>query len=358
VAFAGGGMNTPSARDTAPGGRFIFFAVVSLVLMYFDQRDGWGAKVRYVLQAVAYPIQVTVGSPGRLINATSEMIRTRASLREENEALKTRDRELELRTQRFEALERENEQLRGLAAGSLPPLVTKSALVDVIKAELTLYRQRLVINEGDNSGLFRSQAVVDATGLVGQLVRVGPWSAEVMVITDPEAEVPVEFLRSGDARELLLPDVLATADVKEGDLVMTSGLGGVFPTGIAVGQVVKIERDPDEIVARVIVQPSARLDRSRQLLALWFDPANPAAPWRPEMVDTLPAASIADPVTREPSTAKPAGANAEPAPRKPAPQAGPHPPAARPATVPAPTPAPTTAAEKPAATPEPAEPAQ
>lgn len=309
MAFAGGGLNTPSARETAPGGRFIFFALLSLVLMYFDQRDGWGARVRYVLQAVAYPIQVTVGSPGRLATATSEMFRSRASLREENEALQKSARDLALRTQRFEALEQENEQLRALTADTLPSLVKKSVLADVVKADLGRLRQRLVINKGDNSGLFRSQAVVDATGLVGQLVRVGPWSAEVMLITDPEAAVPVEVLRSGertiavgtgDARELLLPYLPATADVKAGDLIVTSGLGGVFPTGIPVGEVIENQRDPDELLARVRAQPRARLDRSRQLFALWFDPANPAAPRRPEMLDTLPPASVADPVTREP----------------------------------------------------------
>jgi rod shape-determining protein MreC len=358
MAFAGGGMNTPSARDSAPGGRFIFFALLSLVLMYFDQRDGWGAKVRYVLQAVAYPIQVTVGSPGRLISATSEMLRTRASLREENQALQARDRELELRTQRFEALERENEQLRGLAAGSLPPLVTKSELVDVIKAELGLQRQRLVINKGDSEGLFRSQSVVDGKGLVGQLVRVGPWSAEVMLISDPAASVYVEIVRNGittvaegtgDPASLLLPQLPTTADVKEGDLIVTSGLGGVFPAGIPVGEVFEIERDPDELLATVRVRPRANLDRSHRLLALWFDATNPAAPWQPVMLDSLPPASIADPVTREAPASRPAGASAEPARRKPATQAGPHPPAARPAE-----PAP----EKPAQAPEAAEPVQ
>lgn len=338
MAFAGGGLNTSSARETAPGGRFFFFAALSIVLMYFDQRDGWGQRIRYALQAAAYPIQVTVGSPGRLANATSEMFRTRASLREENESLQQRTRELELRTQRFEALERENEQLRGLTAGDIPALVEKSLLTDVIKADLGRLLQRLVINKGDRSGLFRSQSVVDGYGLVGQLVNVGPWSAEVMLISDPEAAVPVEIVRSGvrtiaegtgDAEELRIPYLSPTADVKVGDLIVTSGLGGVFPTGIPVGEVVKIERDPDELLAMVHVKPSAHLDRSRQLLALWFDPSNPAAPRRADAIDSLPAAIIADPVTRESAPPKAAApASPEPAPARPRPvtqSAGPHP---------------------------------
>ncbi len=134
----------------------------------------------------AYPIQVTVGSPRRLWDAGSELFRTRDSLRQENATLQAHERELTLRTATFEALEQENARLRALT-GNLPPLVTKSVLADVVNADLGNLRQRFVINQGDHAKLFRSQSVVDATGVVGQLVRVGPWSAEVMLITDPGA---------------------------------------------------------------------------------------------------------------------------------------------------------------------------
>ncbi|HTQ35738.1 MAG TPA: rod shape-determining protein MreC [Steroidobacteraceae bacterium] len=336
MAFAGGGLNSPSARENAPGGRFFFCALLSLLLMYFDQRDGWGQHLRYALQAVAYPIQVAVGSPGRLAGAAAEMFRTRASLRTENDALQKQVRDLTLRTQTFQALQQENAHLRGLAAMP-PPLVSKSLLVDVVDADLGPYRQRLVINHGDRAGLYRSQAVVDAGGLAGQLVRVGPWSAEVMLITDPEAAVPVQVLRSGErtiavgtgkTRELELPDLPVTTDVKVGDLIVTSGLGGVFPAGIPVGEVIDNKRDPDTLTAHVRIRLSAQLDRSRQLLALWFNAANPAAPMSHAMLDTLPAPSIADPVTQPPAPAKPAAAAAatKPAPpaRKILPGVGPH----------------------------------
>ncbi len=336
-------MNSPSARESAPGGRFFFCALLSLLLMYFDQKDGWGERIRFALQAVAYPIQVTVGSPGRLASATGEMFRTRASLREENMALLNGNRDLLLRTQQFEALEQENARLRGLTA-ALPALVSKRVLVDVVNADLGDLRQRLIINKGDNAGLFRSQAIMDSTGLAGQLVRVGPWSAEVMLITDPEAAVPVVVLSSGertiavgtgDARELQLPQLPATADVKAGDLIVTSGLGGVFPAGVPVGRVTENKRDPDDIFAHVRVAPTAQLDRSRQLLALWFEPTNPAAPITPEMLASLPPISIGDPVVQEPLPEKSSGsAVTEKKPAAPAAPAaaGPHPANPRPAT--------------------------
>lgn len=311
MAFAGGGLNSPSARDTAPGPRFFVFAVLSILLMYFDQRDGWSQRIRYVLQAAAYPVQVAVGSPRMLWIAATDLFRTRASLREENAVLKERERELSLNAMRFAALEQENARLRGLVEG-LPPLVKRSQLADVVSADLSSQRQRLVIDQGDRAGLYRSQAVVDAHGLVGQLVRVGPWSAEVMLISDPGHAVPVEILRNGvrtvaegtgNEDELRLSLLPATADVKAGDTVVTSGLGGVFPAGIPVGTVVQATRDPDDILARVRIKPRAALSRDRQVMALWFNPESPMAPVDPALVRGLPEAPLASPVLAPPTPA-------------------------------------------------------
>jgi rod shape-determining protein MreC len=313
MAFAGGGLNNQSARDSAPGPRFFIFAVLSVVLMYFDQRDGLGDRIRYVLQAAAYPIQVAIGSPRMLWSATTDLFETRGSLRSENTRLKKLEQELALRTMRFEALEQENARLRDIK-GALPPLVERTRIADVVNADLGRLRQRLVIDKGDRDELFRSQAIVDNTGLMGQLVRVGPWSAEVMLITDPEHAVPVEDVRSGfrtiavgtgDDDSLQLPYVPITADVKPGDLLVTSGLGGVFPAGIPVGEIIENKRDPDEILARVTAKPRAALTHSRQVVALWFDPSNPAAPPSREMIESLPEAPVAQPVTTTPG-AKPA----------------------------------------------------
>lgn len=309
MAFAGGGLNRPSSRDSAPGPRFFVFAVLSILLMYFDQRDGWSERIRYVLTAIAYPIHVVIGSPGKMWDATAELFETRASLRAENEALRKRDQELALASMRYEALEQENARLRGMTA-ALPPLVTRSQLVEVVNSQLDRLQQRLVINKGAPNGLYRSQAVVDSSAaLMGQLMRVGPLSAEVMLITDPLAAVPVENTRTGlrsiavgtgDAEELELADVPVTADVKVGDVLVTSGLGGVFPAGVPVGVITESRRDPDEILARVHARPRAAMERSRQVLALWFNPQHPAAPVDQKLITTLPPATIAQPVMAPP----------------------------------------------------------
>jgi rod shape-determining protein MreC len=341
MAFAGGGLNRPSTRDSSPGPRFFFFAALSVVLMYFDQRDGWSERIRYTLTAVAYPIQVIIGSPGRIWSATSDLFETRASLRAENVALIKRDRALALTAMRYEALEQENARLRDIR-GALPPLIRRSKLAEVVNADLGLVRQRLVIDKGDRDGLYRSQAIVDATGLMGQLVRVGPWSAEVMLITDPGAAVPVEIVRNGlrsiavgtgDADELELPYVQVTADVKVGDVLVTSGMGGVFPAGVPVGVITESRRDPDEILLRVRAKPRAAMDRSHHVLALWFDPAHPAAPVDPKLVESLPPATVGQPVISAPKPPGDIKPKVEPKPKaepkaEPRPQSEPKPQAA------------------------------
>ena len=312
MAFAGGGLNRPSSRDSAPGPRFFFFAVLSIVLMYFDQRDGWSERIRYVLQGAAYPLQVAVGSPGKLWDATRDLFQTRAALRTENEALRKREEELSLRAMRSAALETENARLRGLN-DSLPSLVTRHELADVVSADLGRLRQRLVVNFGAQGGAYRSQAVVDASGLLGQLVRVGPWSAEVMLLTDPDHAVPVAVARNGlrsiavgngNSSELTL-SVPVNADIKVGDVLVTSGLGGVFPAGVPVGVVTANVRDPDQILAEVHARPSATLESDRQVMLLWFDPKHPAAPVDARLIDDLPAAVVGQPVLAPPPAVPP-----------------------------------------------------
>jgi rod shape-determining protein MreC len=329
MAFIGGAVNRQSSRDSSPGFRFTLFAIVSIVLMYYDQRDSWLTRVRYAMQAAAYPIQVAVSSPQSLWNWGTDVLQSRESLQRENTALRERERDLALSVARLDALEKENARLRALRE-ALPPLVTRSQVAEVISNELTPLRQRLLINRGArNAEAFRSQAVVDARGLLGQIVRVGPWSAEIILITDPEHATPVELVRNGlrsiavgagNTNELLLPYLAVNSDVKPGDLLVTSGLGGVYPAGYPVAVVTGIKRDPVLLLAQVRARPLATLTRDREVMLVWFDPKHPAAPASREQTDTLP----------EPDTT-PGGSVPADAPRTPA--------AGKPATPPKPKPA-------------------
>lgn len=306
MAFIGGGLNRPSSRDTAPGPRFVVFAIISIVCMYYDQRDGWISTLRYYMQAAAYPVQVLVSTPQAAWHWVSELTKTRDDLRAENAELKRRERELSVAAMRFEALEHENAQLRALGQ-ALPSLVTRTQVAEVVSFDLNPLKQRLLLNKGARGDVFNGQTVVDARGLLGQTVRVGPWSAEVILITDPEHAVPVQVVRNGlrsiavgagNTGELLLPYLPVNSDVKPGDVLVTSGLGGVFPAGYPVAVVTGIKRDPILLLAQVRARPLATLERDREVMLVWFNAKHPAAPATPAQSDTLPQVTLGAPTDR------------------------------------------------------------
>src|SRR5215472_8969145 len=164
--------------------------------MYLDQRQHYLEQLRYVLQAAAYPLQLAVDSPPAAWAWLRESFATRERLEAENTRLRTQQRDLGLRSMRYEALARENAELRGLRE-ALPPIADRWLPAEIVTIQLSSLRQRLLINRGAVNGVFKAQAVLDDKGLIGQTTHVGPWSAEVILITDPEHAVPVRIERTG-----------------------------------------------------------------------------------------------------------------------------------------------------------------
>ncbi len=256
--------------------------------MFLDQRRGWLEQVRYYLSGAAYPVQLAVSSPTSAWRWFEQSVETRDALRAENAALVQRERQLEMRTARFEALSRENGELRGLR-DALPPVADHWLVAEIVDVELNSLQQRVLINRGARNGVFKGQAVMDSEGLLGQTMHVGPWSAEVILVTDPEHGVPVQIERTGvrtiavgtgDTQSLALPYLPANADVKPGDLLVTSGLGGVFPQGYPVARVVEVRHDAVQPLAQIRAKPLAEFDKLREVMLVWFRPDHPAAPSR------------------------------------------------------------------------------
>src|SRR5215831_16676987 len=254
--------------------------------MYLDQRQHYLEQLRYVLQAAAYPLQLALNSPPAAWAWLRESFATRERLQAENTRLRTAQRDLELRSMRYEALARENAELRGLRA-ALPPIADRWLPAEIVTIQLSSLRQRLLINRGAANGVFKAQAVLDDKGLIGQTTHVGPWSAEVILITDPEHAVPVRIERTGlrtiavgagDATSLALPYLPANADITTGDLLVTSGLGGVFPEGYPVARVTEVHRDAVQPLAQVRAAPLAHLDTDSEVMLVWFRADHPAAP--------------------------------------------------------------------------------
>lgn len=265
------------------GLRLIVIGVISIALMVADHRLQYLPVVRGWLSAAVYPVHWAVNAPFVAWRALSDALATRARLQADNVRLDAENLVLQLRMQRFEALERENQRLREAREGS-SRVVQRSLVAEILKVDLDPYRQRVLVNKGTRDGVFKDQAALDADGVFGQVARVGAFFAEVIMISDPEHAVPVQINRTG-VRTIAVgtgrPDLMSlpylprSADVEPGDLVISSGLGGVFPPGYPVALVQDVVRDPAQQLLVVTARPLARLDRDPEVLLVWFD--NPVA---------------------------------------------------------------------------------
>jgi rod shape-determining protein MreC len=288
AAYGAGNYRASQGRGTAPGFSFALYAILAVVLMVLDSRGGWLVQVRYYLSAAVYPLQLAVSSPAQAWRWTRQSLTARATLEAQNAALRARNHDLALKVMRFEALTRENAELRALRA-ALPPITDHWLPAEVVEVELNGLRQRLLINRGARNGVFRGQAVLDDYGVLGQTTRIGPWSSEVILVTDPEHAVPVEIERTGvhtiavgtgDPDSLALPYLPANADVRSGDLLLTSGLGGVFPQGYPVARIAEVRRDAVQPASQIRAAPLARLSALHEVTLVWFEETHPAAPTR------------------------------------------------------------------------------
>jgi len=261
------------------GLRLAILSLAAVALMVADRRLGYMGVVRDGLSVATYPFHWAVDAPSSAWNYVADAFRTRKSLRAENEQLEDQNRELLLRLMRFEALEQENRRLREARAGSAR-VAERYLVAEILQVDLDPYRQRVLIDKGSRDGVFAGQAALDAEGVFGQVTRVGPVSAEIIMISDPAHAIPVQINRTGvrtiavglgQTGKLMLPYLPRNADIAEGDLVVSSGLGGVFPPGYPVARVAEVLRDPAEPLLSVGVTPLAHLDRDPEVLLVWFD---------------------------------------------------------------------------------------
>ncbi|HRQ66008.1 MAG TPA: rod shape-determining protein MreC [Xanthomonadaceae bacterium] len=261
--------------------RLAAFLLLGIVLMVADHRGGYLDRVRSWFSVLAHPMYVVASSPARLSRWLSEGFSERQRLVDDNRAMSQSLLLAEARLNRLQAVQQQNLRLRELlgAKRSLGLQVRFAELVDI---DLDPFRHRIVIGLGSRDGVFAGQAVIDARGVMGQVLTVGPFSSHAILITDPSHALPVQVGRTGlrtiafgtgrpDA--LALPNIPVSADLRTGDRLYTSGLGGIFPAGLPVAQVVDIASDDtgNFVVARAV--PEARLERSGEVLLLWDEPA-------------------------------------------------------------------------------------
>lgn len=277
-------MAAPARTTTGParggfsmGARFLLLSIACFALMILDHRDQHVERVREALSVVVYPLRLVVDLPFRGWDAIRTNFATREALVAENEQLKRERLNAEFRLQRLAALETENARLRELL-DSQARVGSRALIAEILAVDLDPYRQRFNLNRGLVDGVYVGQALIDSQGVVGQTVKVGPFTSEAVLITDADHGIPVTINRNGlrtiavgtgDSGLLRLPYFTNNADVEKGDLLVSSGLGGVFPAGYPVGRVTEIHLRPDQSFAEIMAEPASALDRDREVLLVW-----------------------------------------------------------------------------------------
>jgi rod shape-determining protein MreC len=269
-----------SGRTTGLLFRCVLYALLALALIIVDKRYDHLGKIRRLLSVVAYPVQVAVASPFEGWDWFRDSVTTRDALRADKAKLEAELRVAQFRLQRYEALEAETLRLRALRDNTAG--VTDRFLIgDVMSVDLDAFRERVLVDKGAGDGIYVGQAVLDAGGVFGQVARVGQLTSEVILVSDAAHAIPVQINRNGlrtiavgtgETNRLKLPYLPTSADVLAGDLLVTSGLGGVFPAGYPVGTIAEVKRDTAQSLADVDVKPAAALDRSKELLFVWLKP--------------------------------------------------------------------------------------
>jgi len=257
--------------------RMVVLVIASIVLMTVDHRWHSLELVRSAFSGVLYPLQYTIDLPIRLFYWADETLSTQQELLEKNREFEARHLENRVQLQKLDIIEKENERLRKLLS-AIPKTTERLLISEIINVDLDPYKQLILLNKGSSSDVYQGQPIIDALGIMGQVVHVGPMSSTAMLITDASHAIPVQVNRtglraiafgSGKIDQLNLRHLPHNVDIKEGDLLITSGLGGVFPPNFPVAVINKIERPAGEPFATIEAKPHALLDKSREVLLVW-----------------------------------------------------------------------------------------
>ncbi|MFQ6005238.1 MAG: rod shape-determining protein MreC [Woeseia sp.] len=266
-----------SQRTPALGLRLLLLAGLSILILIVDHRENHLDAVRRAIGAAVYPLRVVVDAPVSTWHWLRDFNTSRNELRMELSRLKAERLLTHARLQRYASLEAENARLRAM-------LEARNRVTDQVRVAGIMavsgnpFRHVLTIDKGQNDGVYDGQAMVDADGVVGQVIVTGLFSAQAVLISDPDHALPVEINRNGlrtiavgtgEFDRLDLPFLPNNADVRQGDLLVTSGLGGAFPPGYPVATVDSVARIPQEPFAAVSAMPAAKLNQVREIMLIW-----------------------------------------------------------------------------------------
>ena len=274
--------------------KMLFFALIAVGLLTADARVNALAMIRQAVGVALYPLQVVAMLPRDAFFATTDYFTTLATLKEENRHMREQQVLNAQQLQQSRQLLAENAYLRKLLEASERRQL-KTVMSEILYDARDPFSRKVILDRGERHGLKPGQPVIDDLGVVGQVTRVFPFTAEVTLLTDKDHAIPVQVLRSGvrsvaygrgQTGVLELRFMASNADIQKGDVVTTSGIDGVYPAGLAVATVAAVETKTSDAFARILLQPTAGVSRHRQLLVLMAD--NSALPPPPPPESTEP----------------------------------------------------------------------
>jgi rod shape-determining protein MreC len=304
--------------------RLLAYIALALALIVLDHRGGWLTQARNQLQVFVQPLWAVAGWPGQVVDSINDDAGTRSSLIEENRKLRNAMLVNGARMARLQGASADNERLRAML-GVVQRGGLDVQLAPILDIDLDPTRQRLVLDAGSGDGVRVGQVVIDAGGVVGQVIATTPMHSTALLITDPDHALPVAVLRNGvrlvaygtgRSDRLALASIPLSSDVKVGDVVVTSGLGQRFPAGFPVGTIAALR--PDESRAFLVgdLKPAAQLDRGRDVLLLRSAPQRPvigpatvSSSMLPAAASTAAIAPTAASTPAKPATIAPAAAS-------------------------------------------------
>ncbi len=273
-------------RGPSPVARLVFFCALSLLLLFVDARYQYLESTRKVIAVLIYPFQRLTALPGEIVGSISVYFETQNRLLEDNARLRQQHDMDAAQLAQLAAINAENTQLRTLQ-GLQERVDYPMQMAEIVYVERDIFKRKLFINKGSQANVQAGQVVVDDNGVVGQVTRVYPWLSEVTLVTDKDQAVPIQVLRnglravvfgSGDISEMALRYMPVSADLQEGDVLVTSGIDGIYPANLPVAKIVKIERDPAYPFSRIVCTPLAGVDRHRALMIVSGVPKLPEQP--------------------------------------------------------------------------------
>lgn len=293
-------------RGPSPFSRMMFFCALSIVLMAVDSRLNYLAQFRQTFIAALHPLEMVAKAPSEWGMNIRHYFTAHGRLLDENQALKLEAIEHKVMLQRLQTIELENAHLKTLLKGNAP-IIPKAILGEILHMGRDPFSNVIVVNRGTQHGVKAGQAVVDAEGVVGQVTRAFPFSAEVTLITDDNLSIPIQVERNqlraiafgeGKSNTIDLPFLPTSVDIKVGDKLVTSGIDGVYPAGLAVAKVTQVRQSPDSPFAKIVSTPIAGVNNHLQLLILSLPEPEIKVEDEPSTNAPTPSPAVTNPVAK------------------------------------------------------------